>query len=143
MYKKRLQRLNKNIALTKPQKQVNQLLGKSKVTKKARKQLFFSSAIVSAIKQKYTSSRSIKEKQFIMKLVQTNIKKYKMTYMAKYTFGMSSRKSLPKLIISGKSTIYSRKKHESISQRIGAVVKEFICRDDNSRVTTSETDTIT
>ena len=59
--------------------------------------------------------------------------------MAKSTFGMSSKKSLINQIISGESTIYSRRK-----TRINfPTVKEFICRDDNSRVTTSKTDTIT
>lgn len=137
-YKKRLQRFSLQTNST-PQKQTQKLLGGSTVPKKVHRALMFSSAIILAIKQKYKSSKSYREKQFIAKLLSARIKRYRMSSEAQSTLGIP-RRSI-NAADHDRLLLYSRKCSESVGTRLANSVQEFFCRDDNSRITTSKTDT--
>ena len=138
-YRKKLQRKTLAEEPT-PQKKVRQLLRKCRVTPIVRKTLTFSTALIEGMKKRYRISRSTKEKQLIMKLVQTHVKKYRMIAMAHSALGT------PRRITSSTSwsvTTYNRATHQSVGQRWSVIVRDFLCRDDNSRITTGKRDTIT
>ena len=139
IYRKKLQR--KNIAEEQtPQKEIRKSLRKCKVTPHVRKLLTFSTAMINGMKKRYGRSKSNKEKQMITNLVQTHLKKYRMMGMAHGVLGIPPR-------VEGKMgwsiTTYRRATHLSVGQRWSIDVRDYLCRDDNSRITTSKQDTIT
>ena len=85
-YKKRLQRMKMKVPVTTPEKDVNKL--RKQGNGGVRKALLFGSAIFRAIKERYSASKSYKEKQLISKLIATRIRKYRMTGGAQAILGI-------------------------------------------------------
>lgn len=145
MYRKRLQRSqgkgnvgNKSCT---PIKIAKSILGKAKNKSKIMKNLAFSTAVTLSVKRRYQESKSNKEKQYIRKLLQGHMKKYKMQRMASLVIGLPNRRKNG--MTDGKGVVYQRKLHNSLGRRLSEVVKAFLKRDDNSRITTGKKDTIT
>ena len=72
--------------MTTPEKDVNKL--RKQGNGGVRKALLFGSAIFRAIKERYSASKSYKEKQLISKLIATRIRKYRMTGGAQAILGI-------------------------------------------------------
>ena len=129
------------VPMTTPEKDVKKL--RKQGNGGVRKALLFGSAIFRAIKERYSASKSFKEKQLISKLIATRIRKYRMTGGAQAILGIP--RYAIKLINhddTGPLFQYRRKTHESARRRLSSTLSKFYCRDDNSRTTTGTRDTV-
>ena len=113
------------------------------ISKKVRKALLFGSAIFRAIKERYSTSKSCREKQLITKLIATPIRKYRMAGGDQAILGIP--RHAMKLINQHDTCPlfqYRRKTHESARRRLSSTISKFYCRDDNSRTTAGTRDTV-
>ena len=137
-YRKRSIRLKPKVVKSTPKKVVEKLLKRSRVTHTVKRTLEFSTAIMCGIKRQYKESHSYKTKQAIARLVQGSVKKYRMYRMAAQVCGIP-KKQVKK---AHKITDYTRKKSQTLGQKLAKTVEAFLNRDDNSRITTGKHDTI-
>ena len=134
-HKKRYQRL-KYTTLSTPEKEAKKLMKGMKKNEEIRRSLVFGKTISLALREKYKDSKSAKLKQTIAKIIACRIKRSKIA---------TTKKELEieqRVLRSGDITRDNRKTYNSIGRRLAECVKTFLCRDDNSRLTTSKHDTV-
>ena len=141
-YKKRYNRLKKREQLTEEnaQTKVDQLLnGKRTITKEIKKTLLLHHTLVGEIKKKYNSTASAKKRQIIAGVVRAKIyKKYRLQNSMYKEFEMRPRVSKHQ----GPDARRKPRKDKTSSQ-LQERVKQFLSRDDNSRMTPGKKETIT
>ena len=122
---------------------VDKLLAGGKCTNHVRRALIYHHTLVDAIRKRYMSQKSAKQRQMIAKLtLSLLLKKYSLQKHAKKSIGMTVRTS--RFLGSTADTLpYSRMNPNSKTQKFTQRVTAFYLRDENSKMTPGKKDSIT
>ena len=137
-YKKRLYRAKKDKSSKSPRGKVNDLLRRQKVNSPVKRALLFHTTLIENVRRRYANAKTNMEKQLIAKVVSGNIlKKYKLQKHALEAFGYSRRRAKYAVDLT-----YRGRRCISRSE-ITQSVTTFFLRDDVSRMTTGQKQTVT
>jgi len=108
-----------------------------------KKALIFHHTLIDALRARYESLKSAKEKQMVVKVTASSLlKKYRLLKHAQSSLGLTVR-TARFLRVNPDKLAYSRKQHASKAQQFTKRVTAFYLRDDNSKMTPGKKDTVT
>lgn len=144
-YRKQVQRAKVEADSKKntPRSKTRAMLLRGTVNPMVKKTLLFHNVLCQSIKDKYQITKSDKVRQLLANVVASRLlQKYKLRYVCRQSIGISERRLLSSVNSTGPAH-YRRQHYKSKIYYVGGIVSAFLERDDNSRITTSKTDTIT
>ena len=125
-----------------PRSKTKKQLANCNVGKNVRKTLLFHNIFFQDFRDKFTCSKSDKYKQYMSKILPSNIlNKYHLLRFVQERFDVS-HKRLRKNNCCDTPLVYSRKSYASLAMRLRSSIVSFLERDDNSRITTSKRDVV-
>ena len=145
-YRKQAQRaktLHSTQVLDTPRSKTRAMLGRDRVNPSVRRSLLLHNVLCHSIRDKYCKTNSDKERQILSSVVTSRLlKKYRVINICRDNTGISKRRLSRKVTEHIRVTQYKRKSYASKAARVRNTVTLFLERDDNSRITTSKSDTI-
>jgi len=145
-YRKRAQRaktLHLTQVLDTPRSKTRAMLGTDRVNPSVRRNLLLHNVLCHSIRDKYRKTNSDKERQILSCVVTSRLlKKYRVINSCRDNTGISKRRLSRNVTDHVLVTQYKRKSYASKAPRLRNTVTLFLERDDNSRITTSKSDTM-
>jgi hypothetical protein len=146
-YKKQAQRAKAGVSSSikdTPRSKTRSMLSQSIVNPVVKKSLFLHNVLCNSIRERYHTTKSDKVRQLLASIVASNLlRKYKLMRTCRKSTGISERRLSSSAKYKVATYSYVREPCKSKTYRLRNLICQFLERDDNSRITTSKSDTIT